>query len=157
MKQLTTNGIFSLKGLYSPFKGTSHLLMLISLLLQLFWNFWGTYLELLGNVFWNFWGTAGELLGNFWGFLGLFSELFRHFFLFCLGLSLGSILIKDMLPLISISPEIDQILSFEVLFNEPISAGLFLLLPYISMISLDIHSRRQEREIEKRVKRLKSE
>jgi hypothetical protein len=66
-------------------------------------------------------------------------------FLFCLALSLGSIWIKDLFPLVTGIPIVDQIYSLVSLLTNPMIAGIFLLIPFVSMISLDLHSRRMQK------------
>jgi hypothetical protein len=65
-------------------------------------------------------------------------------FVVCLTLALVSIWVKDILPSITESQVIDQIFTVAGLFNDSLFAGLFLLAPYLLMLSLDIHSRKKD-------------
>ena len=69
-------------------------------------------------------------------------------FLACLMLALIPIWVKDNLHLYTDSQLVDQIFSMSGLFNNPLFAASFLLVPYIFMLSLDIHSRVKERREE---------
>ena len=63
---------------------------------------------------------------------------------------------KEVLTLFVATQSLGPILDLAGLINEPLFAGVFLLLPYVSMISLDIRARRQEQEIEEKLKNLES-
>jgi len=70
-------------------------------------------------------------------------------FFFCLALTIVSIWMKDTLPLIAENPTADQVLSLAGLFEDPLFATLFLALPYLLMLWLDIRARQEKRKIEK--------
>ncbi len=75
-------------------------------------------------------------------------------FLACLMLSLIPIWTKDNLHLYTDSQLVDQIFSLSGLLKDPLFAATFLLLPYILMLSLDIHSRVKEHRQEEWIRKV---
>jgi hypothetical protein len=73
-------------------------------------------------------------------------------FSYCLALTLISFWLRDTLPLMIESRIIEQILTLDGLFSNPLFAAVFLLAPYLFMVLLDLHSRREERKAEKLMK-----
>ena len=65
-------------------------------------------------------------------------------FLACLMTALAPIWLMDNLHFYTDSQLVEQIFSLAGLFNNPLFATLFLMVPYIFMLSLDIHSRVKE-------------
>lgn len=64
-------------------------------------------------------------------------------FFVCLTLTFLAFALLDVLQNYA-GTSLAQLLSFSFLFNNPIIAGLYLALPYIMMIGLDVHSRRKK-------------
>ena len=65
-------------------------------------------------------------------------------FFVCLTLTFLAFALLDVLQNYA-GTSLAQLLSFSFLFNNPILAGLYLALPYIVMIGLDVHSRRKNK------------
>jgi hypothetical protein len=65
-------------------------------------------------------------------------------FFVCLTLTFLAFVLLDVLQNYA-GTSLAQLLSFSFLFNNPILAGLYLALPYIVMIGLDVHSRRKNK------------
>ena len=68
-------------------------------------------------------------------------------FFVCLTLTFLAFALLDVLQNYA-GTSLAQLLSFSFLFNNPLLAGLYLALPYIVMIGLDVYSRRKN-EIKK--------
>ena len=64
-------------------------------------------------------------------------------FFVCLTLTFLAFALLDVLQNYA-GTSLAQLLSFSFLFSNPILAGLYLALPYIVMIGLDVHSRRKK-------------
>jgi hypothetical protein len=77
-------------------------------------------------------------------------------FFFCLALAIVPLWIKDALPLMTENPVVDQVLSFARVFENPLLATLFLALPYLLMLWLDIRTGRENRRIEQMARRLET-
>jgi hypothetical protein len=73
-------------------------------------------------------------------------------FLVCLTLTFVAFLVQDALTTYANKP-IDQLFTLAVLFQNPILAGGYLLMPYLLMLTLDIRSRRKQRKDEE-IKRI---
>ena len=65
-------------------------------------------------------------------------------FFVCLTLTFLAFALLDVLQNYA-GTSLAQLLSFSFLFNNPILAGLYLALPYIVMIGLDVRSRRKNK------------
>jgi hypothetical protein len=65
-------------------------------------------------------------------------------FFVCLTLTFLAFILLDALQNYAGTP-LAQLLSFSFLFSNPILAGLYLALPYIVMIGLDVRSRRKSK------------
>jgi hypothetical protein len=63
-------------------------------------------------------------------------------FFVCLVLTLFSFWVKDALLLITDGHSIETLFSMSTLFQNPLFAGLYLSVPYLFMLLLDIRSRR---------------
>jgi hypothetical protein len=77
-------------------------------------------------------------------------------FFFCLTLSIVPIWIKDTLPLVTENPIANQVLSLAGLFEFPLFAALFLALPYLLMLWIDLRARRESRRIKEMAQRLET-
>ncbi len=71
----------------------------------------------------------------------------------CLTLTFVAFVIQDALTIYGGKP-IDQIFSLAVLFRNPFLAVIYLLIPYLLMLMLDIHSRRKQKK-KKELERMK--
>ena len=67
-------------------------------------------------------------------------------FLACLMLTVAPIWVRDNLHYYTDTQVVDRIFNMSDLFRDPLYAAIFLLAPYILMISLDIHSRVKYKE-----------
>ena len=65
-------------------------------------------------------------------------------FFVCLTLTFLAFALLDVLQNYA-GTSLAQLLSFSFLFSNPILAGLYLALPYIVMIGLDVHARRKKK------------
>lgn len=74
-------------------------------------------------------------------------------FLVCLSLTFSAFIILDALRYY-FGTIIDQLFSFAYLLTNPVLAVLYLALPYIFMLSLDIRSRSKSNGEKKRIKTL---
>ena len=77
-------------------------------------------------------------------------------FLVCLILTLISLSIRDIFPLLYEGQINDQILNVSVLLCDPVFAGIYLSAPYFLMLFLDIHSKRIKTENKETSESLKS-
>lgn len=68
-------------------------------------------------------------------------------FLVCLTLTFVAFVIQDALTAYAAKP-IEQLFSLAVVFQNPIIAVSYLLMPYILMLMLDIRSRRKQKKEE---------
>jgi hypothetical protein len=66
-------------------------------------------------------------------------------FFVCLTLTFLAFVLLDVLELYA-GTSLAQLLSFAFVFSNPILATLYLALPYIVMIGLDVRSRRRKKE-----------
>ena len=66
-------------------------------------------------------------------------------FFVCLTLTFLAFVLLDVLELYA-GTSLAQLLSFAFVFSNPIIAGLYLALPYIVMIGLDVRSRRRKKK-----------
>ncbi|MGB9778112.1 MAG: hypothetical protein ACPLW8_01795 [Candidatus Bathyarchaeales archaeon] len=66
-------------------------------------------------------------------------------FVVCLALTFLAFIVQDLLKVYELEP-INQMLSFYVLFQNPIFATLYLSTPYLFMLLLDIGLRKRRRE-----------
>ena len=65
-------------------------------------------------------------------------------FFVCLTLTFLAFVLLDILELYA-GTSLAQLLSFAFVFSNPIIAGLYLALPYIVMIGLDVRGRRRNK------------
>jgi len=81
--------------------------------------------------------------------LGKGRSVLLQFFL-CLTLTLVATSVEDILILLIGNSPIVQMEALSALFQNPILAGLYLSVPYVLMLYLDIHARRSGKtEVEK--------
>ena len=66
-------------------------------------------------------------------------------FFVCLTLTFMAFMFLDAIKNYSGGP-MDQLLSFAVSSNDPLLAGLYLSMPYLLMLALDIHSRKSRKK-----------
>jgi len=64
-------------------------------------------------------------------------------FFVCLTLTFLAFVLLDLMEIYA-GTSLAQLLSFAILFTNPILAGLYLALPYIVMIGLDVRGRRKK-------------
>ena len=74
--------------------------------------------------------------------LGKGRSVLLQFFL-CLTITLVAVSVEDILALMIGAAPITQIQTMSVWFQNPLVAGTYLSAPYLSMLYLDIHSRRK--------------
>lgn len=79
--------------------------------------------------------------------LGKEKGVLTQFFV-CLALTFSAFMVQDVLTTY-VGRSISQIFSLAVLFNNPFLATGYLLIPYLLMVGLDVHSRRKQKESEK--------
>jgi len=68
-------------------------------------------------------------------------------FFVCLALTFLAFMVLDVISNYGQGP-MDQLLSFAVLFSNPLFAGLYLSMPYVLMLVLDMHSRKSGKKKE---------
>jgi len=68
-------------------------------------------------------------------------------FFVCLALTFLAFMVLDVISNYGQGP-MDQLLSFAVLFSNPLFAGLYLSMPYVLMLVLDMHSRKSRKKKE---------
>jgi len=68
-------------------------------------------------------------------------------FFVCLALTFLVFMVLDVISNYGQGP-MDQLLSFAVLFSNPLFAGLYLSMPYVLMLVLDMHSRKSRKKKE---------
>jgi uncharacterized membrane protein YwaF len=69
-------------------------------------------------------------------------------FLVCLTLAFSAIFIQDLLGTYGYDP-VDQLSSMAIMLYNPILAVVYLSIPYVLMLSLDVQARRKRRKQEK--------
>jgi len=74
--------------------------------------------------------------------LGKGRSVLLQFFL-CLTITLVAVSVEDILALMIGTAPIAQIQTMSIWFQNPLIAGTYLSAPYLSMLYLDIHSRRK--------------
>jgi signal transduction histidine kinase len=74
-------------------------------------------------------------------------------FVVCLSLTLSAFLILDILKN-SFGTVVDQLFSFAYLLNNPILAVLYLTIPYVLMLSLDLKTRNSNKREKQRIANL---
>ena len=65
-------------------------------------------------------------------------------FFVCLTLTFLAFVLLDLMEIYA-GTSLAQLLSFAFVFSNPILAGLYLALPYIVMVGLDVHARRRNK------------
>ena len=68
-------------------------------------------------------------------------------FFVCLALTFLAFMVLDVISNYGQGP-MDQLLSFAVLFSNPLFTGLYLSMPYVLMLVLDMHSRKSRKKKE---------
>ncbi len=68
-------------------------------------------------------------------------------FIVCLALTFIAFLVQDTILIYGGRP-IDQLSSLTPLFNNPLIAGMYLMMPYLLMLFLDIRSRKKRQKDE---------
>ncbi|MCW3985348.1 MAG: hypothetical protein NWE91_02925 [Candidatus Bathyarchaeota archaeon] len=79
--------------------------------------------------------------------LGKARSVLLQFFL-CLTITFVAVSVEDILALMIGTAPIAQIRTMSVWFQNPLVAGTYLSAPYLSMLYLDIHSRRKGKKEE---------
>lgn len=67
-------------------------------------------------------------------------------FFVCLTLTLASLLIRDALIVYGMGGSLNQLFALTVLLNNPFIAAIYLLIPYLLMLAIDIRSRKRNKK-----------